>query len=59
MVNKGVQNAVLGFSLKNDRMISVYLQGKPFDITVIQVYAPASSSEEDEVERFYEKLQDL
>ena len=50
MVNKGVQNAVLGFSLKNDRMISVYLQGKPFDITVIQVYAPASNAEEAEVE---------
>ena len=49
MVNKGVQNAVLGFSLKNDRMISVYLQGKPFDITVIQVYAPTSNAEEAEL----------
>ena len=59
IANKRVQNAVFGCSLKNDRIISVHFQGKPFDITVIQVYAPASSSEEDEVERFYEKLQDL
>ena len=53
MVNKRVQNAVLGCSLKNDRMISVRLQGKPFNITVIQVYAPNSNTEEAEVEWFY------
>ena len=59
MVNKRVQNAVLGCSLKNDRMISVHLQDKPFNITVIQVYALTSNAEETEVERFYEDLQDL
>ena len=59
MVNERVRNAVLGFSLKNNRMISVRLQGKPFNITVIQVYAPTSNAEETEVERFYEDLQDL
>ena len=59
MVNKRAQNAVLRCSLKNDRMISVRLQGKPFNITVIQVYAPTSNTEEAEVERFYEDLQDL
>ena len=59
MVNKRVQNAVLGCNLKNDRMISVHFQGKPFKITVIQVYAPISNAEEAEVERFYEDLQDL
>ena len=59
MVNKRVQNAVLGCSLKNDRMISVHLQGKPFNIKVIQVYAPTSNAEETEVEWFYEDLQDL
>ena len=59
MVNKRVQNAVLGCNLKNDRMISVRFQGKPFNITVIQVYAPTSSAEEAEVEWFYEDLQDL
>ena len=59
MVNKRVQNAVLGCNLKNDGMISVRLQGKPFNITVIQVYAPTSNTEEIEVERFYEDLQDL
>ena len=59
MVNKRVRNAVLGCSLKNDRMISVRFQGKPFNITVIQVYAPTSNAEEAEVERFYEDLQDL
>ena len=58
-VNKRVQNAVLGCNLKNDRMISVHLQGKPFNITVIQVYAPTSNVEEAEVEQFYEDLQDL
>ena len=59
MVNKRVRNAVLGCSLKNDRMISVHFQGKPFNITVIQVYAPTSNAEEAEGERFYEDLQDL
>ena len=59
MVNKRVRNAVLEYNLKNDRMISVRLQGKPFNITVIQVYAPTSNAEEAEVERFYEDLQDL
>ena len=59
MVNKRVQNAVLGCNLKNDRMISVCFQGKPFNITVIQVYAPTSNAEEAEVEWFYEDLQDL
>ena len=57
MVNKRVQNAVLGCNLKIDRMICVHLQGKPFNITVIQVYAPISNAEETEVERFYEDLQ--
>ena len=59
MVNKRVRNAVLGCNLKNNRMISVHFQGKPFNITVIQVYAPTSNTEEAEVERFYEDLQDL
>ena len=59
MVNKRVQNAVLGCNLKNDRMISVRFQGKPFNIIVIQVYAPTSNAEEAEVEWFYEDLQDL
>ena len=59
MVNKRVQNAALGCILKNDRMISVHFQGKPFNITVIQVYAPNSNAEEAEVELFYEDLQDL
>ena len=59
MVNKRVRNAVLGCNLKNDRMISVHLQGKPFNITVIQVYTPTSNAEETEVEQFYEDLQDL
>ena len=59
MVNKRVRNAVLGCNLKNDRMISVRFQGKPFNITVIQVYAPNNNPEEAEVERFYEDLQDL
>ena len=56
MVNKRVHNVVLGCNLKNDRMISVCFQGKPFNITVIQVYAPTSNAEEAEVERFYEDL---
>ena len=59
MVNKRVRNAVLGCNLKNNRMISVHFQGKPFNIMVIQVYAPISNAEETEVERFYEDLQDL
>ena len=59
MVKKRVRNAVLGCNLKNDRMISVSFQDKPFNITVIQVYAPTSNAEEAEVERFYEDLQDL
>ena len=59
MVNKRVQNAVLGWNLKDDRMIFVHFQGKPFNITVIQVYAPNSNTVEAEVERFYEDLQDL
>ena len=56
MVNRRVQNAVLGCNLKNDRMISVHFQGKPFNITVIQAYAPTSNAEEAEVEWFYEDL---
>ena len=59
IVNKRIQNAVLGCSLKNDKMISVHFQGKPFNITVIQVYTPTSNAEEAEVEWFYEDLQDL
>ena len=58
-VNKRVRNAVLGCNLKNDRMISVRFQGKPFNIIVIQVYAPSSNTEEAEVEWFYDDLQDL
>ena len=59
MVNKSVWNAVLGCHLKDNRMISVRFQGKPFNITVIQVYAPTSNAEEAEVERFNKDLQDL
>ena len=59
MVNKRVQNAVLRCNLKNDRMISVRFQGKPFNITVVQAYAATSNAEEAEVEQFYEDLQDL
>ena len=59
MVNKRVQNAVLGCNLKNDVMISAHFQGKPYNITVIQVYAPTSNAEEAEVKWFYEDLQDL
>ena len=58
-VNKGVWNAVLGWNLKNDRVMSVYFQGKTFNITVIQVYAPVTHAVEAEVEQFYEDLQDL
>ena len=56
IINKRVQNAVLGCSFRNDRMISVRFQGKPFNVTVIQVYAPTSNAEEAEVEWFYEDL---
>ena len=56
MVNKRLWNAVLGRNLKNNKMISVHLQGKPFNIMVIQLYAPTSNAEEAEVERFYEDL---
>ena len=56
MVNKRVQNAVIGCNLKNDRMISIHFQGKRFNITVIQAYAPTSNAEEAEVEWFYEDL---
>ena len=59
IVNKRVRNAVLGCNLKNNRMISVRFQGKPFNIMVIQVYAPTSNIEEAKVEQFYEDLQDL
>ena len=59
IVNKRVQNAVLGCNLKNDRVISVRFQGKPFSVTVIQVYAPTSNAEEAEVAHFYEDLQEL
>ena len=59
IVNKRVQNAVLRCNLKNDRMISVHFQGKPFSITVTQVYAPTTNVDEAEVERLYEDLQDL
>ena len=59
MVNKRVRNAVLGCNLKNDRMISVHFQGKPFNITEMQAYAPTSNAEEAEVEPLYEDLQDL
>ena len=59
IISKRVQNAILGCNLNNDRMISVRFQGKPFNITVIQTYAPTSNAEEAEVEQFYEDLQDL
>ena len=59
IVNKRVQSAVFGCNLKNDRMISAHFQGKPFKVTVIQVYAPNNNAEEAEVEWFYEGLQDL
>ena len=59
IVNKRVWNAVLGCNLKNDRMISVHFQGKPFNITVIQAYVPTINAEEAELEQFYEDLQDL
>ena len=59
MVNKRVQNAVLGCNLKNDRMISVHLQAKSFNITVIQVYVPTTNAEEAKVKQFYDDLQEL
>ena len=59
IINKRVWNAVLGYSLKNDKMVSTCFQGKPFNITVIQIYAPTSNTEEAEVEWFYEDLQDI
>ena len=59
IVNRRVQTAVLGCSLKNDRMISVHFQYKPFNITVIQVYSPSTNSKEAKVEQFYDDLQDL
>ena len=58
-VNTRVQNAVLGCNLKNDRMISVRFEGTPFNITIIQVYAPTSNTEEADIEQFYEDLQGL
>ena len=58
-VNKRVQNTVFWYTLKNNRMILAHFQGKPFDITVIQVYAPTTDAEENEVEWFYEDQQDL
>ena len=59
IVNKRVQNAVLGCNLKNERMISLCFQGKPFNIMVIQAYAPTSNTEDAEVEQFYEDVQEL
>ena len=59
IVNKRVWNAVVGYNLKNERMISVHCQGKPFNITVIQPYAPTSNAEKAEVEQFYKDIQDL
>ena len=59
VVNRRVRNAVLGCNLKNNKMISVHFQRKPFNITVIQVYAPNTNAEEAEAERFYEDLQDV
>ena len=58
-VNQRIRNAVLGCNLKDDRMISACLEGRPFNITVIQVYTPTTNAKEDEVERFYKDLQDL
>ena len=59
IVNKRVRNAVLGCNLKNDRMVSVHFQGKPFNITIIQVYVPTTNAEEAETEQFCDDLQDL
>ena len=59
IVNRKVQNALIGCNIKNNRMISIRFQGKPFSMTVIQVYAPTNNAEEAEIEQFYEDLQDL
>ena len=59
IVNKRVGKAVLGYNLKNDRLISIRIQGRPFNITVIQVYAPTTNAEEAEIDQFYEDLQHL
>ena len=59
IVNKRIHNAVLGYDLKKDRIISVCFQGKPFNITVIQVYSPNNDAEESEVDQFYEDIEDL
>ena len=59
IINKRVHNTVFGCNLKNDRMILVHFQGKPFNITVIQVYAPTNDAEEAEVDQFFEDLEDL
>ena len=59
IVNKRVGKAVLGYNLKNDRMISIQIQGRPFNITIIQVYAPTTDAEEAEIDQFYEDLQHL
>ena len=59
IINKRVQNAVLRSNLKNDRMISVHFQGKSFNVTVIQVYAPTTDTKEAEVDQFYDNLEDL
>ena len=59
IVNERVQNAVLGCNLKNDKMISIHFQGKPINMTVIQVYVPTNNPKEAEIEQFYEDLQDL
>ena len=59
IINKRVQNAVLGYNLKNSGMISVHFQGKPFNITVIQVYAPTANAKEAQVDQFYKDLEDL
>ena len=59
IVNKRVGKAVMGYNLKNDRMMSIRIQGRPFNITVIQVYAPTTSAEETEIDQFYEDLQNL
>ena len=56
IIKKRIQNAAFGYSLKNDRMISVHFQGKPFNITVVQIYAPTTNAKEAEVEWFYEDL---
>ena len=59
LVNKRIQNTILGWNLKNDRLISVHFQGKPFNISLIQVYTPTCNAEEAEAEWFYEDIQNL